>query len=240
MSRKQICSTQMVWNDPTKQGASHASIMSFRVHFYFLHVCIRSYNSLAQYFQTLLRNCPTEMYTYGCVTESNETLSITPVSGNASQIILMNVHSISLSGQSSRWRPAFSKFHNVTYGAFLKHWSRDKMAAILRTTYSIAIFVWRPLSFKFHLYIGFSFDNVKSSTRYQSFTRINDDLLLVGPSETIFNDSKSIMRHISLWKMHLKIPSSKWRPFCLGFNLLTHLPLVPHICVSELGHNWFR
>ena len=25
--------------------------------------------------------------------------------------------------------------------------------------------------------------------------------------------------------------------FC---QLLTHLPLVPHICVSELGQHWFR
>ena len=26
----------------------------------------------------------------------------------------------------------------------------------------------------------------------------------------------------------------------LGCNQLTHLPLVPHICVSELGQDWFR
>ena len=29
-----------------------------------------------------------------------------------------------------------------------------------------------------------------------------------------------------------QIPSLDW--------VLTHLPLVPHICVSELGHHWFR
>ena len=41
-------------------------------------------------------------------------------------------------------------------------------------------------------------------------------------------------------KCNLKMSSGKWRPFCLGLNVLTHLPLVPHICVSELDQYCFR
>ena len=26
----------------------------------------------------------------------------------------------------------------------------------------------------------------------------------------------------------------------LAMELITHLPLVPHVCVSELGQHWFR
>ena len=33
---------------------------------------------------------------------------------------------------------------------------------------------------------------------------------------------------------------AKWWSYCLGLSVLTHLPLVPHICVSESGQHWFR
>ena len=46
--------------------------------------------------------------------------------------------------------------------------------------------------------------------------------------------------------MHLKISSAETRPFCPGGWVntsnwrLTHLPRMPHICVSESGQHWFR
>ena len=40
----------------------------------------------------------------------------------------------------------------------------------------------------------------------------------------------------SLMKMHLKVSSAKWRPFCLGLNVLKHLLWSPIVvkCVSTL------
>ena len=35
-------------------------------------------------------------------------------------------------------------------------------------------------------------------------------------------------------KMDLKMSSAKWRQFCLGLSVLTHLDRVTHICVFKL------
>ena len=49
----------------------------------------------------------------------------------------------------------------------------------------------------------------------------------------------------SMWPLaRYKQISQWWQCLChmvsLGLSELTHLPLVLHICVSELGHHWFR
>ena len=38
----------------------------------------------------------------------------------------------------------------------------------------------------------------------------------------------------SLKKMHLKMSSVEWRPFCFGPSVLTHRGRVTHICVGKL------
>ena len=40
--------------------------------------------------------------------------------------------------------------------------------------------------------------------------------------------------YIFIKEMHMKMSSGKWRPACLGLNVLTHWGRVTHICVSEL------
>ena len=45
----------------------------------------------------------------------------------------------------------------------------------------------------------------------------------------------------SFTKILLNISSAKWQPFCAGGGVgdgLTHLSLVLHKCVGELGHHW--
>ena len=55
---------------------------------------------------------------------------------------------------------------------------------------------------------------------------------------TLRNKLQWIATHIfSFKKMHLKISSAKWRPFCLCFNVLTHWGRVTHICVCKLAIN---
>ena len=59
-------------------------------------------------------------------------------------------------------------------------------------------------------------DNGLSPVRRQA---INDGILLNGPLGTNF-DEINRNSYLSLKKMHLKIPSGKCRPFCLGVNVL--------------------
>ena len=41
-------------------------------------------------------------------------------------------------------------------------------------------------------------------------------------------------------KIHLKMFSAKWWPFCAGLNMLTHCGLVMLYGVGDLGQHWFR
>ena len=83
-------------------------------------------------------------------------------------------------------------------------------------------------------------DNGLAPGRRQAIIWTNDIILLIIPLGTNFNEILIGNQTFSLKKMHLKMSSAKWRPFCLGLNVLTHLPLVLHICVSELGQHWRR
>ena len=50
-----------------------------------------------------------------------------------------------------------------------------------------------------------------------------------------------IHKKVLICEMGLKNTLVKlFLPLSGANELLTHLPLVPHICVGELGHHWFR
>ena len=82
-------------------------------------------------------------------------------------------------------------------------------------------------------------DNGLSPGRRQTIIWTNVGILFIGPLGTNFNET-SIEIHTFLFKkIHLKLPSGKWRPFCLGLNVLT-MPnsyFLSHS--SELDH-WTR
>ena len=48
----------------------------------------------------------------------------------------------------------------------------------------------------------------------------NAGILLIWPSGTNCNEMLIEIQTFPFPKMHLKMPSAKWRPFCLGFNVL--------------------
>ena len=63
-------------------------------------------------------------------------------------------------------------------------------------------------------------DNGLSPGRRQAIIWTNAGILLIGPLGTNFNEI-SIKIHIFFCKkIHLKMSSGKWRPFCLGLNVL--------------------
>ena len=60
----------------------------------------------------------------------------------------------------------------------------------------------------------------------------NAGILLIGPLGTEFNEILIEIHTFSFKDMHLKMSSGKWRPFCLGLNVLSGI-LVIHRCQSR-------
>ena len=74
-----------------------------------------------------------------------------------------------------------------------------------------------------HIYVGkltiIGSDNGLSPDRRQAITWTNAGILLIGPLGTNLNEILIKIQTFSFTKMHLKISSPKWRPFCLGLNV---------------------
>ena len=63
-------------------------------------------------------------------------------------------------------------------------------------------------------------DNGLSPGRRQAIIWTNAGILLIGPLGTNFSEISSEINIFSFKKMHFKTSSAKWRPFCLGLNVL--------------------
>ena len=69
-------------------------------------------------------------------------------------------------------------------------------------------------------------DNCLSPGRRQAIIWTNAVILLIGPWGTNFSEILIGIQAFSFKKMHLKMSSAKWRPFCLGLNVLS-TPTLP-------------
>ena len=73
-------------------------------------------------------------------------------------------------------------------------------------------------------------DNGLLPHRRQAIIWTNAGILLLGPLGTNSSDILIGIQSFSFRKMHLKISSAKWRPFCLGLNeLMIYYP--PSFCM---------
>ena len=63
-------------------------------------------------------------------------------------------------------------------------------------------------------------DNGLSPGRRQAIIWTNAGMLLIGPHRTNFSEILIEILTFSFMKMSLKVSSGKWRPFCLGLNVL--------------------
>ena len=63
-------------------------------------------------------------------------------------------------------------------------------------------------------------DNGLSPGRRQAIIWTNDGILFIGPKGTNFSEILIGIQTFSFKKMHLKMSSAKWRPFCPGLNVL--------------------
>ena len=66
-------------------------------------------------------------------------------------------------------------------------------------------------------------DNGLSPGRRQAIIWTSVGILLIGPLGTNFSEFLIEIYIFSFKKMHLKMSSGKWRPFCLGLNVLIEL-----------------
>ena len=63
-------------------------------------------------------------------------------------------------------------------------------------------------------------DNGLSPGRRQAIIWTNAGILLIGPWGTNFSEILIGIQTFSFTKIHLKMSSAKWRPFCPGLNVL--------------------
>ena len=78
-------------------------------------------------------------------------------------------------------------------------------------------------------------DNGLAPGRRQTIIWTNDEILLIGPLGTNFSEILIGIQTFLFKKMHMKMSSAKWRPFCLGLNVLTYLN---HLCKDQ--YQWHR
>ena len=88
-----------------------------------------------------------------------------------------------------------------------------------------------------HIYVSkltiIGSDNGLSPCRRQAIIWTNAGILLIRTLGTNFSEILSKIPSFSFKKMHLKMSSAKWRPFCLGLNVLScYIRLT---CVAALA-----
>ena len=82
-------------------------------------------------------------------------------------------------------------------------------------------------------------DNGLSPGRRQAIIWTNTGILLIWPLGTNFSEILIKIQTFSFTKMHLKISSAKWRPFCLGLNVLKHCKQFVECSNSDYQKNNF-
>ena len=76
-------------------------------------------------------------------------------------------------------------------------------------------------------------DNGLSPGRRQAIIWTNAAILSIGPLGTNLNEISSGIQTFAFSKMHFKMSSAKWRPFCLGLNVLISI-----LVGRDLGVPW--
>ena len=85
-------------------------------------------------------------------------------------------------------------------------------------------------------------DNGLSPGRRQAIICTNAGILLIGPLGTIFGEISIVIHIFSFNKMHLKMSSGKWRPCCLGLNVLIPIQWIlnPTYWWGPVGVAWYE
>ena len=90
---------------------------------------------------------------------------------------------------------------NICFLSFLTHWGRETHICVGKLTIIAS-------------------DNGLSPGRRQAIIWTNAGILLIGPLGTKVSEISIGIQTFSFKKMQLNMSSAKWRPFCLGLNVL--------------------
>ena len=82
-------------------------------------------------------------------------------------------------------------------------------------------------------------DNGLSPGRRQAIIWTNAGILFTGPLGSNFSEFLIEILTFSFKKMHLKVSSGKWRPFCLGLNVLTEWTVDTGTNMEDVFSNYF-
>ena len=85
---------------------------------------------------------------------------------------------------------------------------------------SLSSFLINSLRGVTHKWTSIGSDNGLSPGRRQAIIWTNAGILFIGPLGTNFSEILIEIHTFSFKKMHLKMSSGKWWPFCLGLNVL--------------------
>ena len=77
-------------------------------------------------------------------------------------------------------------------------------------------------------------DNGLSPGRRQAIIRTNAEILFKRPLRTNFSEMLIEIHIFPFTKIHLKMSSEKWRPFCIGLNELNHVWVQRHINLDRI------
>ena len=121
----------------------------------------------------------------------------------------------------SHWLGAYTKWSlRILCLSLLTHWGRVTHICVSKQTI-----------------IGS--DNGLSPGRRQAIIWTNAGILLIGTPGTNLSEILIEIRIFSFKKMGMKVSSAKWRPFCLGLNVLkapSSLPWINH-SFQQMGYH---
>ena len=140
-------------------------------------------------------------------------------SGNVTPTILSQVTTLESWKKPSKFEYTYISSYLVLANSSLTHWGRVTDICVSKLNAVVS-------------------DNGLSPEWHQDIIWTNAGILLIGTSGTNFSEILSQIHTFSSKKMHLKT-SAKWRPFCLGLDVLiffTNVQFCNHRfdnCVAE-------
>ena len=160
--------------------------------------------------------------THICVNESISTVSVDGLSPVRHQTIIW-INAEWLSTEPSRTKSCeFST--QMKYFWRRKHIWKCHLPIVGHHDWVFSLTVLTNWGRVTHICVGkltiIGLDNGLSPGRCQAIIRTNAGILLIGPLVTSFSEILIVIQTFSFKKMRLKMPSGKWRPFCLGLNVL--------------------
>ena len=119
---------------------------------------------------------------------------------------------------STEWSVAWHIFHELYIEAL------EKKQHLLYCFMHLYLTHW---GWVMHICVGkltiIGSDNSLSPGRHQAIIRTNAGILFIGTLGTNFSEILIEIHTFSFRKMHLKMSSGRWRPFCLCLNMLNEL-----------------